>query len=144
VGEQVQAFAPAVPFLKIDPEGRHWLAGARCARCGAVIAGDRTACPSCGARNALEPVRLGDRGVLHTYTIVHRSMPGVKTPFVAAVVDLEGGGTLKGTMVDVDPEPAKLVRDMPVRVVIRDTGQRDREGKAFLCYFFTPAEGAAS
>ena len=70
-------------------------------------------------------------------------MPGVKTPFVAAIVDLEGGGSLKGTMVDVEPDPAKLSRDMPIKVVFRDTDQKDPEGRPFLGYFFTPATGAA-
>ena len=142
--EQIQDFTPALPFLKVDPQGRHWIAGSRCTVCGNVLAGGRLACPACGARDSLEPVRLGERGVLHTFTIVHRSMPGIKTPFVAAVVDLEGGGSLKGTLVDVEPDPAKLPANMPIRVVFRDAEQKDKEGKPFLCYYFTPATGAAS
>jgi uncharacterized OB-fold protein len=139
--EQVLDFTPALPIVKVDPQGRHWLAGSRCGQCQVVVAGERMACPACGARDALAVVRLSDRGVLHTFTVVHRSVPGVATPFVAAVVDLDGGGALKGTLLNVEPDPAKLPRHMPIRIVFRDTQQKDKEGKPFLCYFFTPATG---
>ena len=141
--EPMTDFIPTLPFVQVDPQGHHWISGSRCSQCQVVLAGDRIACPACGARDSLEAIRLADRGVLNTYTIVHRSMPGVKTPFVAAVVDLEGGGSLKGTMVDIEPDPANLSPHMPVRLVFRDTLQKDPEGRPFLGYFFTPATGAA-
>lgn len=63
----------------------------------------------------------------------------MKVPFVDAVVDLDGGGSVKGTLVDVDPDPRKLSFDLPVNVVYRDTGQKDKDGNPILCFFFTPA-----
>ena len=144
MAENNAEFIPAFPFVKVEEGGAHWLAGSKCAKCGATIPGERVACPSCGARGTLEPVRLGSRGTLYNFTVVHRSYPGVKTPFVSAVVDLEGGGTLKGTLLDVDPDPTKLPADLPVDLVFRDTGQKNPDGKPFLCYYFTPSQGAAS
>jgi uncharacterized OB-fold protein len=95
------------------------------------------ACPACGATDALERVRLGSQGTIHAHTVVHRSYPGVKTPFVSVVVDLDGGGTVRGTLTDVDPL-AHLPVDLRVDMVFRDTGQRDKEGRPFLSYFFVP------
>jgi hypothetical protein len=40
-------------------------------------------------RGALKPERLANTGRLYNYTIVHRSFPGVETPFISAIVDLE-------------------------------------------------------
>lgn len=130
---------PAVPYLKIAENGEPYLAGSRCRACGEIFLGERKVCARCYARDRMEPMRLANRGRLYTYTIVYRSFPGVKVPFVAAVVDLEGGGSVKGTLVDIDPDPSQLRFDLPVNVVYRDAGQKDNDGNPVLCFFFTPA-----
>ncbi|WP_439813726.1 Zn-ribbon domain-containing OB-fold protein [Zavarzinia sp. CC-PAN008] len=130
---------PAVPYLKVPEQGQPFLAGSKCSACGSVYVGERKVCAKCLGRDTLQPIHLGDRGRLYSYTIVHRSFPGVPVPFVAAVIDLEGGGTINGTLTDVTPDPAALPFDMPVRVVIRDTGQKDAEGRAFIAPYFIPA-----
>jgi len=134
---------PAVPFLHIDDAGAPYLAGSRCGACGAVAPGQRTVCNACGARSNIAAIRLGTQGKLYSYTVVHRSFPGVKTPFIAAIVDLEGGGAIKGTLLDVKPDPEAIAFDLPVDIVFRDTGQVAADGAPFLSYYFTPAGGAA-
>lgn len=137
-----EVFQPvaALPFIHIDDTGRVSLSGSRCGACGAVLLGKPLACSSCGSRRALARIELATRGKLHTYTIVHRSLPGVTTPFIAAVVDLDGGGSLKGTLLGVDPKPNAVRFDMPVDVVFRTTEQRDYAGRPFLTYFFVARE----
>lgn len=131
---------PAVDYLKIPDEGEPWLEGSECGSCGAVFLGTRSVCSKCGARDQMKTKRLADTGHLYTYAIVHRSFPGIEVPFVSAVVDLDGGGTLKGNLVDVDPDPAKIEFGMPVKVVFRDAlGRRDQDGNRYLSYFFVPA-----
>ena len=130
---------PVVPFLKIPGDGEPYLEGCVCTRCGATFLGERIACSKCGARDQLEVRRLSNEGRLYAYSIVHRSFPGVPVPYVSAIVDLEGGGTLKGNLIDVEPDPAKIAFDMPVSVVYRDAqGRKDAEGNSYLSYFFQP------
>lgn len=130
---------PAVDFLKIPEKGEPYLEGWKCSACGAIVLGERPACPKCTARGTLEPVRLSNKGTLYAYSIVCRSFPGIDVPYVSAIVDLEGGGTVKGNLVDVEPDPAKIPFDMPVEVVYRDAlGRKDREGHSYLSYFFRP------
>lgn len=131
-------FIAARPLVQFDEGGHPWLQGMRCSNCGAVFPGRRLACGSCGRRDALALTKLSERGTLYTYTIVRRSFPGVVVPFVAAVVDLEGGGSINGTLLEAEPDPAKLPNDMPVKVIFRDTGQQDKEGRHFLSHFFVP------
>lgn len=133
-------FVAARPLVQFDDSGEPWLQGMRCSHCAAVFPGRRLACGSCGRRDTLAPARLAERGRLYSYTIVRRSFPGVPVPFVAAVVDLEGGGSIRGTLLEAEPDPAKLPFDMPVKVVFRDTGQKDEEGRHFLSHFFVPLE----
>jgi len=120
------------------------VSSAATAREGMTLLGERTVCNACAARDRMTPLRLGARGTLYNYTIVYRSFPGVKTPFVAAIVELEGGGAIKGTLIDVDPDPAALPFDMPVEVIFRGTGQTSKEGEPFISHYFAPAGKAGS
>jgi uncharacterized OB-fold protein len=130
---------PAVDFLKIPEEGAPYLEGSRCGKCGAVFLGTRDVCSKCGTRGKLETTKLSNEGHLYVYSIVHRSFPGVAVPYVSAVVDLEGGGTVKGNLIGIDADPAKIAMGMPVRVVYKDAlGRKDREGNSYLSYFFEP------
>ncbi len=93
------------PYVKIDGNGAPYLQGLACEACGEIIVGDaRRSCPKCFAQGSLRERRLARRGLLYTFTIVHRSFPGIATPFVSAIVDLEGGGVVKGNLISVDPK----------------------------------------
>ena len=87
---------PAVDFLKIPETGDPYLEALKCKNCNSIYLGARAVCSKCGARDQLAAYRLGTKGKLYAYSIVHRSFPGVEVPYISAIVDLEGGGTLKG------------------------------------------------
>jgi len=127
---------PAVAYMEPAGDGGWQLRGSRCTRCGAVHLGRRSVCPACTARGGLEPLRLAERGRVYTFTTVHRSVPGVAVPFVMAVVDLDDGPALRGTLVDAAAGEVRF--GMPVRVVFRDSGQRDAKGNPCVAFFFTP------
>ena len=130
---------PVVDFLKIPESGEPYLEGHKCAACGAMYLGPRAACAKCGARDQIAATRLANEGQLYVYSIVHRSFPGVDVPYVSAIVDLDGGGTLKGNLIGIEPDPAKIKMGMPVRVVYKDAlGRKDRDGNSYLSYFFEP------
>jgi len=130
---------PAVDFLKVPENGDPYLEGYKCGACGAVFLGERDVCSKCGARGKLAATRLANEGKLYVYSIVHRSFPGIQVPYVSAIVDLEGGGTVKGNLIGIEPDPAKIKMGMPVRVVYKDAlGRKDREGNSYVSYFFEP------
>jgi uncharacterized protein len=131
---------PAVDFLKIPDSGDPYLEGSQCKACGSVFLGQRMACSKCGAVDQLETRKLANEGELYVYSIVHRSFPGVQVPYVSAIVDLKGGGTVKGNLIGIDPSPEKIKMGMPVKVVFKDAlGRKDRDGNSYLSYFFEPA-----
>jgi len=85
-------------------------------------------------------VRLSSKGKLYSFCIVHRSFPGSQVPYISAIVDLEGGGTIKGNLINIEPDPANLEFDMPVEVVFDDAlGRKDSDGNSYISYFFQPA-----
>ncbi len=128
---------PVVDYLKIPDSGDPYLEGHKCGSCGAIFLGERNVCSKCGARDKMQPVKLARKGKLYSFSIVHRSFPGIEVPYISAVVDLEDGATLKGNLIGVEPDPAKIKFDMPVEVVFADAlGRKDREGNSYLSYFF--------
>jgi uncharacterized protein len=130
---------PVVNYLKMPADGDPYLEGSKCGACGAIYLGERQICSKCAARDKMKRIKLANTGTLYTYAIVHRSFPGIEVPFVSAVVDLDGGGTVKGNLMDIDPDPAKIEFGMPVKVVYRDAlGRKDKEGNKYLSYFFVP------
>jgi uncharacterized OB-fold protein len=136
---------PVVPFLRIPDHGDPYLEGCVCSRCESVFLGVRAVCSRCGARDQLTTRALANQGTLYAYSIVHRSFPGVVVPYVSAIVDLDGGGSIKGNLINVEPDPKLVPFGMQVEVVFGDAlGRKDGEGNAYLSYFFQPRGQSSS
>ncbi len=130
---------PVVEYLKIPEDGDPYLEGYKCGSCGATFLGERSVCSKCGARDQMSAVTLPNHGTLYSYSIVHRSFPGIDVPYVSAVVDLDDGTAIKGNLINVEPDPAKIEFGMPVEVVYKDAlGRKDKEGNSYISYFFQP------
>jgi len=129
---------PVVPYLKIPEGADPYLEGTRCKSCKAMFLGARDTCSSCGTHGQLEAVPLSNQGSLYVYSIVHRSFPGIEVPYISAIVDLEGGGTVKGNLINIDPDPDKVKMGMPVEVVYQIAPRKDAEGNEYLTYYFQP------
>lgn len=135
--EQRETIPALVPYLERDGE-KPYLAGSRCEACGHTFVGQRDICAKCTARNRMRPVRLAETGKVYVSTIVYRSFPGVDTPFVDVIVDLDDGAHLKGTLVGVEPAPDRIPPDLPVRVAYREVSPPNRPGERYLTYVFEP------
>ena len=130
---------PVVDYLKLPENGDPFLEGHKCSKCGAIFLGERKVCSSCFSRDTFEAVKLNNTGKLYSYSIVCRSFPGIDVPYISAIVDLDGGGTIKGNLIDVEPDPKKIKFDMPVEVIFDDAlGRKDADGNSYISYFFKP------
>ncbi len=124
MGKQI----PMVGYLVLDDGAPHLTAGA-CSACGALYFDRRNACAKCGGRE-FGTRDLANDGVVRAFTIVHRAAPGVPTPYVSAVVDLEGGGTVKANIVGVEADPANISLGMPVHLTTFVAGTDDEGTEA--------------
>ena len=130
---------PVVEYLKLPDDGDPYLEGHKCRDCNSIFLGEREVCSNCTARGKIKPVRLSNKGKLYSYSITFRSFPGIDVPYISAIVDIEGGGTVKGNLIDCEPDPEKIEFDMPVEVVFDDAlGRKDAEGNSYISYFFKP------
>ena len=128
-----------VPYIKFSANQTPYIEGTQCNACHTIFLGDRQTCSKCGARKKMNKIICSSTGKLYSYSIVYRSFPGIKVPYISAVVDLDDGTTIKGNLIGIDPDPKKIKFDMPVKVVFDDAlGRQDKDGKSYISYFFQP------
>ena len=118
------------PNLKAPAGEDPYLEGQKCGECGAISLKKRMACAACGARDSYAPVKLANKGTLHSYSIIHRA-PGIEVPFVSAIADLSGG-TIKTNLVGSSrpgEDPARRHRGR-----LPDRPRKDAEGNEYLTF----------
>lgn len=130
---------PIMPFLKIPESGDPYLEGFKCKSCDAISLKQRMACGKCGGRDTLAPHRLSNKGTLHAFSIIYRAFPGIDVPFISAIADLEGGGTIKTNLIGIDADPAKIDLGMDVDVVFQIANRKDGEGNEYMTYCIQPS-----
>ena len=138
---QEKQVKPILPFLHVpeDPDEKPYLAGSKCKSCGATYLGARMACSKCFSTEPMEEVKLSDKGELHVFTIVHQSAPGIATPYVAAIVDLPEGVSVRCNIEGVEPDPKNLEFGMPVEMYTEKV-HTDRDGNDIIAFKFRPAK----
>ena len=104
------------PWWEACREGRLLLP--RCGDCGQHFFRPELACTHCFSLN-WDWVEACGRGTLYSYSEVHRApVPGFKTPFYFAIVELEEGPTMFSHVVECSSEQLKI--GMPLQVVFEE------------------------
>jgi uncharacterized OB-fold protein len=127
------ATVPLVSYLALTP-APHLVAN-ECTACGARYFDRRNACAACPGTD-FRPAPLATRGTLRTFTIVHMAAPGVRVPFVAAVVDC-GGTQVRANLINVPADPEHVRVGLPVRLAVYSIGTDD-EGTEAVGFGFEP------
>jgi uncharacterized OB-fold protein len=124
---------PLVDYLVLgdDPHLVAW----ECAACGARFFDRRNACASCEA-DEFRRARITPEGIVRAFTIVSLAAPGVPVPFVSAVVDCDGT-SVRGNIVNVEPDDAHVATGMKVRLVTNSIGVDD-DGVEGVGFGFEP------
>lgn len=126
---------PMIDYLVLD-DGPPHLVAHECAGCGALYLDRRNACGRCSGRS-FGSRALSATGKVRAFTIVHRAAPGIPTPYVSAIVDLDGGGVVKANLVGVDAHPEKIDPGMAVRLATFTAGTDD-DGTEAIAFGFEP------
>jgi hypothetical protein len=107
----------SAPFWDAAKEGR--LVLQRCTKCDGLQHYPRSLCVSCHS-DRLEFVEASGRGIVHSYTVVHRSPDPERfvAPYVVALIRLEEGPMLMSNVVDIEPDSVRC--ELPVEVGWRD------------------------
>jgi uncharacterized protein len=109
--------AATQPYWNAAHEGR--LVMPRCFDCGRRHFYPRTLCPHCGSAN-MEWADCGGRGIVYSFTVVHRAPSpafAAAVPYVVAVVELEEGPRLMTNIVGCTADAVHI--GMKVRAAFR-------------------------
>ncbi len=128
------AQVPLVDYLVLGDEPH--LVANECTECGARFFDHRNACASCGGTQ-FKKVDVATTGTLRAFTIVAFAAPGVPVPFVAGVVDCDGT-SVRGNVVNVEPDPDHVTTGMKVRLTTFPIGT-DEAGTEAVGFGFEPA-----
>ncbi len=126
---------PIVDYLVIDDGPPHLVAW-EAVDSGALYF-DRRNADALGGGTEFKRRTLGTDGVVRSFTIVQRGVPGVPVPYVSALVDLDGGGCVKGNIVSCPPDPDHVALGMPVRMTTFVAGTDD-DGTEAVAFAFEP------
>ncbi|HET6151470.1 MAG TPA: OB-fold domain-containing protein [Marmoricola sp.] len=108
---------PAGPPSARAADWKFGFTGNRCTACGFVHLPPLRVCRSCGAQDAMEPVRgAGLSGRIATYT-VDRLAYSPSPPVVDVVVDFDGGGRCSVEVADARPDDLEI--GSPVELTFR-------------------------
>ena len=133
MGKQV----PIVDYLVLDDGPAHLVAN-ESEESGALYFDRRNADAKTGVPGFRRRT-LANEGTVRTFTIVHRAAPGVPTPYVSVVVDLDGGGVVKANLLNVEPDPANVATGMRVRMTTYPVGTDD-DGTEAIAFAYEPAD----
>jgi uncharacterized OB-fold protein len=124
---------PLVDYLVLGDQP--YLRAHECTSCGARYFDRRNACAACFATEFRE-AEVSREGEVRAFTIVAFAAPGIPTPFVAAVVDCDGT-SVRGNLVNVDPDPEHVELGMKVRLATYSIGE-DTKGVEAIGFGFEP------
>jgi uncharacterized OB-fold protein len=126
---------PLVDYLVLGDDPH--LIAHECTSCEARFFDRRNACAACGG-TAFHDVAVGTAGEVRTFTAVSMAAPGIPVPFLAAVVDC-AGTSVRGNLINIDPDPEKVRLGMKVRLATYVVGTDD-EGTEAIGFGFEPLE----
>ncbi len=129
------AAVPIVDYLVLGDDPH--LVAKECTSCGARFFDRRNACASCSGTE-FRDADIATTGELKAFTIVAFAAPGVPVPFVAGVVDCEGT-SVRGNVINTDPDPDHVSLGMKVRLATYVVGTDD-DGTEAIGFGFEPIE----
>ncbi len=132
MGKQI----PIVDYLAIDDGAPHLVAW-EAVDSGALYFDRRNADAKSGGTE-FKRRKLNTTGKVRSFTIVSRGVPGIPVPYVSALVDLDGGGTVKANLSNIPPDPEHVKLGMAVKMTTFTAGTDD-DGTEAIAFAFEPA-----
>jgi uncharacterized OB-fold protein len=120
---------------------RHELVILRCGECRRFVHPPQASCPRCLSLD-LVPEPVSGRGTVYSFTVANREFaPGIKPPYVVALVDLEEQENLRLVTNLVNVAIGDVRIGLPVRVLFCDL-DLDLDGEDATLALFEPDHGS--
>lgn len=135
--EEIRPFREGL--FHLTPNGSGYLIASRCQRCAVTYFPRREFCIKCLENTQIEDIRLSRRGILHTFTVVHRSTPQFETPYIVGYIDLpQDGVRIFSPLIDRKPEELQVGMEMVLVFGPVNKKRRDESDRRQFTYQFKP------
>lgn len=129
---------PIVDYLVID-DGEPYLVAHESGRSGSLSFTRRNADPLSGEPGFTRR-RLATTGTVKAFTVVQRDAPGIEVPYASVIVELDGGGVVRGRLVGTSRHPRNVASVHRVRLSTFVAGV-DEQGTEAIAFAFEPDVG---
>lgn len=130
---------PLVPYLRLGKtRDEDYLFGNKCKGCGTLYAGPRLYCGNCSSDGPFDEVKLGRKGEVYVWSIIHQATPYVKAPYAVGIIDLDEGVAVNSNIEIEPPTPENIKSGMRVTMYTEKVSE-DKEGNSYIAYKFKPA-----
>lgn len=125
-------------LFKKDENGEFRAIGSKCSKCSRVYFPRKSFCADCMEDGTIEDHFLSKKGKLISYSVAHRSMLGMKTPYAFGYVMLPEDGLMVYTVfTDCEPFGDKLVLGSDMEMIF-DTIYTSYSNADMKGYMFRP------
>lgn len=135
--KQNKQVIPVIPGAWEIVEGRPYLVGTKCSRCGAAFFPPRNVCTYCLTDEGVKKDRLGNTGKLYAHTVIHISSKEFNPPYPFGYVILEPENIRIPTLLTGVKNPDELKTGMKMEMVIEKL-RDDEKGNELITYKFRP------
>ena len=125
-------------LFEVKENGSGYLLINHCERCGLNFFPRRRKCIQCLKGDQLRDSTLSGPGKLYTYTVVHRSLPDFKIPYMVGYIDFEQEGLRVFSQL-TGCQPEELQVGMAMEMVFEEMDMKET-GKRKLIYKFKPCK----
>ena len=126
-------------LFEVKENGSGYLLTNHCERCGINFFPRRMKCINCLKGDKLRDSTLSGHGKLYTYTVVYRSTPDFKIPYMVGYIDFEREGIRVFSQL-TGCQPEELQVGMAMEMVFEEMDMNET-GKRKLIYKFKPYTG---
>lgn len=129
----IEAIPGAYEIIDNQPH----LVGTRCSTCGAAFFPPRYICSYCLTDEGVQKARLGNKGKLYSYTIIHVASKEFNPPYAFGFVIIEPENIRIPTVLTGFDFNEELKSGTEMEMVI-DTLRHDEQGNEIVSYMFRP------
>ena len=127
----------AVPGSFEIENGHPYLVGTKCSKCGSAFFPPRYVCPYCLTDEGVQKARLGNKGTLYSYTVIHISSKEFNPPYAFGYVILEPEKIRIPAVLTGFDLTEELKSGIKMEMVIERL-RTDEQGNEIVSYKFRP------
>jgi uncharacterized OB-fold protein len=128
----------AIPGAYEIVDNQPHLVGTRCSSCGAAFFPPRYICSYCLTDEGVQKARLGNKGKLYSYTVIHVASKEFNPPYAFGFVIIEPENIRIPTVLTGFDLNEELKSGTEMEMVI-ETLRHDEQGNEIVSYMFRPA-----